>query len=164
MTATERALELTKAGAQAAADKQGNNIVAYDVSEQLVITDVFLLVSATNERQVGAIVDGVEERLREFGAKPVRREGDQERRWVLLDFGEIVVHIQHSEERTLYALERLWGDCPAVELDIDDEARGDSGPREISRHRVDSALANEAEKPAEAEQSTKAEQTEAGQE
>lgn len=165
MTATERALELTKAGAQAAADKQGNNILAYDVSEQLVITDVFLLVSATNERQVGAIVDGVEERLRDFGAKPVRREGDRERRWVLLDFGEIVVHVQHSEERTLYALERLWGDCPAVELDIDDEAKGDSAPREISRHRVDSALANEAGPPAEAEQPDDApQQTSAGQE
>lgn len=119
MTATERALELTRAAAQAAADKLGTDILAYDVSEQLVITDVFLLVSATNERQVGAIVDGVEEKLREFDAKPVRREGDRERRWVLLDFLEIVVHVQHSEERTLYALERLWGDCPEIELGLD---------------------------------------------
>lgn len=119
MTATERALELTRAAAQAAADKLGSDILAYDVSDQLVITDVFLLVSATNERQVGAIVDGVEEKLRDFDAKPVRREGDRERRWVLLDFLEIVVHVQHSEERTLYALERLWGDCPEIELGLD---------------------------------------------
>lgn len=122
MTATERALELTRAAAQAAADKLGADILAYDVSDQLVITDVFLLVSATNERQVGAIVDGVEEKLRDFDAKPVRREGDRERRWVLLDFMEIVVHVQHSEERTLYALERLWGDCPEIELGLDPES------------------------------------------
>ncbi len=119
MTATEHALELTRAAAQSAADKQGSDIVAYDVSDQLVITDVFVLVSATNERQVGAIVDAVEEKLREIDAMPVRREGDRERRWVLLDFLEIVVHVQHSEERTLYALERLWGDCPEIELGLD---------------------------------------------
>lgn len=129
MTATERALELTRAAAQAAADKLGTDILAYDVSEQLVITDVFLLVSATNERQVGAIVDGVEEKLREFDAKPVRREGDRERRWVLLDFLEIVVHVQHSEERTLYALERLWGDCPAIELGLDPASIRNSEPQ-----------------------------------
>ncbi|HEY9289703.1 MAG TPA: ribosome silencing factor [Microlunatus sp.] len=118
MTATERAIELTQAAAAAASDKLGTDIVAYDVSEQLAITDVFLVVSASNERQVGAVVDGIEERLRDLDAKPVRREGDRELRWVLLDYLDLVVHVQHSEERTFYALERIWHDCPQIELDI----------------------------------------------
>lgn len=119
LTATERAIELTRAAAEAAADKLGTDIVAYDVSEQLAITDVFLVISASNERQVGSVVDGIEERLRELDAKPVRREGDRERRWVLLDYLEVVVHVQHTEERTFYALERLWHDCPQIELAVE---------------------------------------------
>lgn len=118
LTATERAIELTQAAAAAASDKLGTDIVAYDVSEQLAITDVFLVVSASNERQVGAVVDGIEERLRDLDAKPVRREGDRELRWVLLDYLDLVVHVQHTEERTFYALERIWHDCPQIELDI----------------------------------------------
>lgn len=121
MTAAEHALELTHAAAEAAADKLGSHLVAYDVSEQLAITDVFLLVSANNERQVGAIVDAIEERLRnDFDTRPVRREGDRENRWVLLDYIDIVVHIQHTEERTYYALERLWHDCPRIELAVEE--------------------------------------------
>ncbi|SDT19689.1 ribosome silencing factor [Microlunatus soli] len=121
MTATERAIELAKAAAAAASDKLGANIVAYDVSDQLAITDVFLVVSATNERQVGAIVDGIEERLRDLDAKPVRREGDRELRWVLLDYLDVVVHVQHVEERTFYALERIWHDCPEIDLDLEEQ-------------------------------------------
>ncbi len=116
MTATDHALELVRAAAQAASDKLGEHILAYDVSEQLIITDAFLLCSAANDRQVRAIVDAVEDRLRELGAKPVRREGEREGRWVLLDYADIVVHVQHEEERAFYALERLWRDCPLVEL------------------------------------------------
>ena len=116
MTATDHALDLVKAAAQAASDKLAENILAFDVSEQLVITDVFLLCSATNDRQVKAIVDAIEDRLRELGAKPVRREGERDGRWVLLDYADIVVHVQHEEERAFYALERLWRDCPLVEL------------------------------------------------
>ena len=114
MPASERAIELALAAAQAAADKLANDILLLDVSEQLVITDVFVLASAPNDRQVKAVVDEVEDRLRELGAKPVRREGTEEARWVLLDFAEIVVHVQHQEERVFYALERLWKDCPAI--------------------------------------------------
>jgi ribosome-associated protein len=114
MTASDRAVELALAAAQAAADKLANDILLLDVSEQLVITDVFLLASAPNDRQVRAVVDAVEDALRELGAKPVRREGQQEGRWVLLDFAEIVVHVQHEEERVFYALERLWKDCPVI--------------------------------------------------
>lgn len=116
MPASERAVELVAAAAEAAADKLADDIVAYDVSEQLVITDAFLLCSAPNDRQVRAIVDAVEDRLRALDAKPVRREGEREGRWVLLDYIDVVVHVQHAEDRQYYALERLWKDCPTVPL------------------------------------------------
>ena len=116
MTATEHALELVRIAAQAASDKLAENIIAFDVSEQLVITDAFVLCSAPSDRQVKSIVDEVEDRLRELGAKPVRREGERDGRWVLIDYGDIVVHVQHEEERSFYALERLWRDCPTIEL------------------------------------------------
>ncbi len=116
MTATDHAVELVTIAAAAAVDKLATQVIAFDVSEQLAITDAFVLASATNERQVNAIVDEVEDKLREAGAKPIRREGQREGRWVLLDYGEIVVHVQHEEERQFYALERLWRDCPAIEL------------------------------------------------
>ncbi|MEV7967081.1 ribosome silencing factor [Sphaerisporangium sp. NPDC088356] len=117
MTASERSIQLVRLAAEAAAEKLADDIIAYDVSEQLVITDAFLLCSASNDRQVRAIVDEIEERLRiDAHAKPVRREGEREGRWVLLDFLDIVVHVQHEEDRTFYALERLWKDCPAISL------------------------------------------------
>jgi ribosome-associated protein len=116
VTASDRALQLVTVAARAASEKLATDVVAIDVSDHLVITDVFLLASAPNDRQVRAIVDAVEEALQRQGAKPVRREGEREGRWVLLDFGEIVVHVQHAEERTYYALERLWRDCPEIPL------------------------------------------------
>ncbi|MFT2014787.1 ribosome silencing factor [Streptomyces sp. 796.1] len=120
MTATDRSIELIKTAAQAAADKLAHDIIAYDVSDVLAITDAFLLASAPNDRQVKSIVDEIEERLsKELGAKPVRREGDRDARWVLLDYVDIVVHVQHSEERVFYALERLWKDCPQLDLPAD---------------------------------------------
>ena len=119
MTATDHAIELVQIAALAAADKLALQVVAYDVSEAIAITDAFLLASASNERQVKAIVDEVEDKLREAGAKAIRREGHREGRWVLLDYGEIVVHVQHEEERQFYALERLWRDCPVIELPAD---------------------------------------------
>jgi len=120
MPATDEALRSTQIAAQAAADKLGTDIVAFDVSERLAITDVFLIVTAKNERQVGGIVDAVEEALFRAGTTVVRREGDRENRWVLLDFLDLVVHVQHAEERHLYSLERLWRDCPAIALHIDE--------------------------------------------
>ena len=116
MSASERALELATVAAEAAADKLADNIVAIDVSDRLVITDAFVLCSAPNDRQVRAIVDEVELRLRNIGAKPVRREGERAGRWVLLDYVETIVHVQHAEERSFYALERLWKDCPLIPL------------------------------------------------
>ena len=116
MTATDRAIELVRDAAEAASDKLADNIIAFDVSDQLIITDAFVLCSAPNDRQVRSIVDAVEERLRASGAKPVRREGERDGRWVLLDYGEIVVHVQHEEERLYYSLERIWRDCPVIPL------------------------------------------------
>ena len=123
MTATDRATALIETAAQAAADKLAHDIIAYDVSDVLAITDAFLLASAPSDRQVKAIVEGIEERLlAELGAKPARREGERDGRWVLLDYVDIVVHVQHSEERVFYALERLWKDCPEIELPEDAKA------------------------------------------
>ncbi len=116
MTATDRAVELTVAAAEAAAEKLAEEIIALDVSDQLVITDCFLLAAADNDRQVRAVVDAIEERLSAMGAKPVRREGLRAGRWVLLDSGEVVVHVQHADDRQYYALERLWKDCPVIDL------------------------------------------------
>lgn len=123
MPASDRARELILVAAHAAAEKLATDVMAIDVSEQLVITDAFLLASAANERQISAIVDAVEDALRLHGAKPVRREGERDGRWVLIDYAEIVVHVQHAEERTYYALERLWKDCPAIELPEEDRGQ-----------------------------------------
>ena len=119
MTATDRAVELIVTAARAASDKLASQIVAFDVSDQLAITDAFLIASASNDRQVKAIVDEVEDKLREAGAKPLRREGERDGRWVLIDYGDVVIHIQHEEERQFYALERLWRDCPSIALPAD---------------------------------------------
>ena len=118
MAATERSLDLARAAAAAAADKLATTIVGIDVSDQLALTDVFVIASAASERQVAAVVDEVEDVLRELGAKPMRREGQREGRWVLIDFGDIVVDVQHDEERAFYELERLWKDCPHLDLGV----------------------------------------------
>jgi len=124
LPADERAIELTRAAARAAASVKAEEIIALDVSERLVLTDVFLVASGSTERQVRSIVDAVEEELAGHDAKPVRREGVAEARWVLLDFNDIVVHIQHVEDRVYYSLERLWKDCPAIELQPEINAGG----------------------------------------
>lgn len=116
MPVSDRARELVISAAEAASDKLADDIIAFDVSEQLAITDAFLLCSAPNDRQVKAIVDGIEERLRDLGTRPLRREGEREGRWVLLDYGEIVVHVQHADDRQYYSLEKLWKDCPLIPL------------------------------------------------
>jgi ribosome-associated protein len=120
VSATETAIELARTAAKAAADKLAENIVAVDVSERLAITDIFVIASADTERQVNAVVDNIEDELiAQLDRRPVRREGRSEGRWVLLDFGDVVVHVMHSEDRAFYALERLWKDCPAVDLGLD---------------------------------------------
>ncbi|HEX5742236.1 MAG TPA: ribosome silencing factor [Pilimelia sp.] len=114
--ASPRAVALATAAAQAAADKKAQDITIIDVGDQLAITDAFVIASAPNERQVQAIVDAVEEALLALPekAKPVRREGERAGRWVLLDYVDVVVHVQHTEEREFYALDRLWKDCPLI--------------------------------------------------
>lgn len=117
MSATTDAIEVARIAARAADEKLASDVMVLDVSEQLVITDCFVIASAPNERQVNAIVENVEDRLREAGHKPVRREGTREGRWALLDFVDVVIHVQHEDERNFYALERLWKDCPQVEVE-----------------------------------------------
>ena len=119
MTASAEAGTMAKVAARAAAAKLAQDVVVIDVSGQLVITDLFVIASASNDRQVNAIVDEVEEKMRLAGYKPARREGTREGRWVLLDYFEVVVHIQHQDERDFYALDRLWRDCPLVEVELD---------------------------------------------
>lgn len=116
MTLTDHAREALLVAAAAAADKLATDIVAFDVSEQLIITDTMMLCTGNNDRQVRAIVDEIEDRLRETGAKALHREGERDGRWVLIDYGDLIVHVMHTEEREYYALERLWGDCPTVPL------------------------------------------------
>ncbi len=118
MAASERARELLRVAALAADSKQGEDLVALDVSGPLPLTDVFLLVTGRNERNVISIANEIEDKLIEFGAKPLRREGRSEGRWVLLDFGDLVVHVFHEEDRMYYSLERLWKDCPVLPLDL----------------------------------------------
>src|SRR4051794_41776876 len=116
MTASAEARETALLAAQAAADKLATDVSIVDVSDRLAITDAFVLASAPNERQVQAIVDAVEERLRDHGIKPVRREGVAEARWGLLGFIDLVGHVQHAEGRAYYAPGRLWEGCPALPL------------------------------------------------
>ncbi|BDZ50038.1 ribosomal silencing factor RsfS [Frondihabitans sucicola] len=119
MTATPRAIELLQLAARAADSKQAEDMVALDVSEPLALTDIFLLASGRNERNVIAIAGEIEDQMIEAGVKPLRREGRSEGRWVLLDFGDIVVHVFHDEDRQFYSLERLWSDCPAIALELE---------------------------------------------
>ena len=127
MTATDHAVTLVHTAARAASDKLAQHIMAFDVSDQLAITDAFVLASASNDRQVKAIVDEIEDKLRDLGEKPIRREGERDGRWVLIDYGDVVVHVQHEEERQFYALERLWRDCPLIDLPAEVTA-GSAGP------------------------------------
>jgi ribosome-associated protein len=128
MSATDEARELALVAANAAADKLASDIVLIDVSERLAITDVFVIATGNNERQVEAIVDEVEVKMGGVGVKPLRREGRRDGRWVLLDYGDVVVHVQHAEERTFYALERLWRDCPFLPFTPDGAAADSDRP------------------------------------
>ena len=136
MPATEHAADLTVAAARAAADKKAAHLTAIDVSERLGLTDVFLLASGSNDRHVHAIVDAVDEAMQRAGAKRRTREGFADAHWVLMDYGDVVVHVLQNEDREFYSLERLWKDCPLIELPedltapdrrVDDEEGGEKG-------------------------------------
>ena len=118
MTASREALKIVQIAAQAASDKVAENLVALDVTNPMPLTDIFLIVSGRNERQVMAISDGIEDKLLENGVKLLRREGKSSGRWILLDFGYVIVHVMHEEERMYYSLERIWSDCPVVPLEL----------------------------------------------
>jgi ribosome-associated protein len=122
VSATDSSITTARHAARAASEKLAEDIVALDVSERLALADVFLIASAPSERQVNAIVDGIEDELSKFDQKPVRREGRSGGRWVLLDYSNVVIHVQHEEDRVFYALERLWKDCPVVDLQLGDDA------------------------------------------
>ncbi|MEV5050829.1 ribosome silencing factor [Arthrobacter sp. LAR12-1-1.1] len=122
MSATDSSIITARHAARAASEKLAEDIVALDVSERLALADVFLIASAPSERQVNAIVDGIEDELAKFDQKPVRREGRSGGRWVLLDYSNVVIHVQHEEDRIFYALERLWKDCPVVDLQLGEDA------------------------------------------
>jgi ribosome-associated protein len=118
VTASPRARELVTVAALAADSKQAEDLVALDVSGPMPLTDVFLIATGRNERNVVAIAGEIEDKMLEAGAKTLRREGRTEGRWILLDFGDIVVHVFHEEDRMFYSLERLWKDCPTIPLDV----------------------------------------------
>jgi len=118
VTASKEALSIVQIAAQAASDKVAENLVALDVTNPMPLTDIFLIASGRNERQVMAISDGIEQKLLENGVKLLRREGKTSGRWILLDFGYVICHVMHEEERMYYSLERIWSDCPVVHLDV----------------------------------------------
>ena len=126
MPATDHAVALTRAAARAAAQKKADNIIAIDVSERLALTDVFLILSGDNDRQVRALVDAIAEAMLKAGARRRQCEGLEEASWVLIDYSDIVVHVQQAEAREYYARERLWKDCPRIDLPEDALAPADA--------------------------------------
>jgi ribosome-associated protein len=116
--------EVAIAAARAAADKQSTDIVVLDVHEIIVITDYFVICSAGTQRQVRAVIDAIESSLKEIGVKPLRREGEAEAGWWLLDYVDVVVHVFGEEEREYYDLERLWKDA--------DRVNWEEGPQAVS--------------------------------
>jgi len=118
VTASPHAIELLQRAAAAADSKQAEDLVALDVSGPLPLTDVFLLATGRNERNVVSIASEIEDKLLDSGSKPLRREGRAEGRWILLDFGDLIVHVFHEEDRMYYSLERLWKDCPVIPIDL----------------------------------------------
>ena len=121
MAVGNRTLELTKIAAAALAEKLGSEIVAIDLSEQLVLNQVFLLVTGNNEPQLQALSEEVQKKLAQAGEKPVRKEGSGA--WVLLDYTDLVVHIQSTELRNYYMLDRLRNDCPKIDLGLEKSVR-----------------------------------------
>lgn len=119
MAASEESLEWARIAARAAAELKATTVAAIDVSERLVLTEVFLVVSGSTDRQVRSLVDAVDEALLKAGVRRKRREGFDEGHWVLVDYGDLVVHVQQDEDREFYALERLWADCPSIALSVE---------------------------------------------
>lgn len=111
-------IEMLQTAAIAADKMGGENLVALDVSEPMPLADIFFIVTGRSERNVVAVSDEIERELLEAGHKLLRREGKSGGRWVLCDFGDLVVHVFHAEDREYYSLERLWKDCPTVPFEL----------------------------------------------
>ncbi len=120
MAASKQVKDLAQLAAEAMSEKLGTDIIALDMTDQMLLSEVFLIATAQNEQQVDAIADEVFRKLAEIGEKPIRREGKGA--WILLDYSDLVVHIQNTELRNYYMLDRLWNDCPRIELKVS-EAR-----------------------------------------
>ena len=118
MAASKAVSDLAQLAATAVAEKLGTDIVALDMTDQLLLSEVFLICTASTDRQAEAIADGVFEALAKIGEKPIRKEGKGQ--WVLLDYSDLVVHIQTQELRNFYMLDRLWNDCPELPLIIEE--------------------------------------------
>jgi ribosome-associated protein len=116
LPASSETKAIVQIAAKAALDKLGEDVVALDVTEPFALAEVFLIVSAKNERQTMAIAEAIEDALAEHKLKARFREGYAAGRWILLDFGDLVVHVMHDQEREYYSLERLWRDCPVVPI------------------------------------------------
>jgi ribosome-associated protein len=123
---SDESREAAVAAARGATAKQAEGVAILDVHGLIVITDYFVICSGSTERQVKTIVEEVERSLRDLDRKPIRREGETEGRWVLLDYVDVVVHVFADEERDYYDLERLWRDAPRVELDDEGQAAAGS--------------------------------------
>lgn len=139
MTATHDTIRLAEIAAKAAAEKLATNIAVIDVSDVMAISEVFVLASADNERQVRSIVEEIEDRLTAEGEEPKRREGNRENRWVLLDYGMLVIHVQRNTERDFYSLDRLYQDCPLIEVEgIETMARPEEWAQDVDVRTVES--------------------------
>ena len=132
MSASSSAIETARLIGKAADDKQAEEILALDVSERMPFSDIFVIASAASERQVKSIADEIEEQLIASGRKILRQEGRAAGLWILLDFSDVIVHVQHGEERVFYALERLWQDCPVVDLGLPEHSAAASDEDEAS--------------------------------
>jgi ribosome-associated protein len=115
MTPRNSTIEHLQIAASAAIEKLGTDLLAIDLTQQMLLSEVFLLISGQNERQIDAIADEIERQLALVGEKPSRREGSEH--WILLDYEDLVVHVQTEEIRRYYMLDRLWNDCPTIALE-----------------------------------------------
>lgn len=116
MTASTKSKEIALVAANAAFEKLATDVKIIDVSSRFPLSDIFLIASVNNIKQAQAVSEAIEEELNKIGIKAINREGNSESHWLLLDFSEILVHIQLAEDRDYYGLERLWKDCPIEEL------------------------------------------------
>lgn len=114
--ATEEAVHTARVAAGAIADKKGEDVSLIDLSGLLVVTDVFVIASGTSRRHVKTLADDAEEALREIDRKPIRREGTEHGEWILLDYGDVVIHLFDRETREYYDLEHLWANAPVIEF------------------------------------------------